>query len=107
MSLPLAPDADHNSANLDHGDFKFNAELDGLAIPPLDPQFFSSDEGVATVPYETFMSDLGFGFGSDDNCDFELTFNDLDNLYLPSEADDFLILNQWRMQECCLMGSVS
>ncbi|KAL6284476.1 hypothetical protein ACE6H2_015405 [Prunus campanulata] len=66
-------------------------KLDGLAIPPLDPHFVSSDEGMATVPYETFMSDLGFGFGSDDNCDFELTFDDLDNLYLPSEADDFLI----------------
>lgn len=91
MALPSAPDADHNSANLDHGDFKFNAELDGLAIPPLDPQFFSSDDGMATVPSDTFMSDLGFGFGSDDNCDFELTFDDLDNLYLPSEADDFLI----------------
>ncbi|KAL6284306.1 hypothetical protein ACE6H2_015235 [Prunus campanulata] len=93
MALPSAPDIDHNWANLDHGDFKFNAELDELAIPPLelDPQFFSSDEGMATVLYETFMSDLGFGFGFNDNCDFELTFDDLDNLYLPSEGDDFLI----------------
>lgn len=35
------------------------------------------------------MSDLGLTF--EDNCDFELTFDDLDNLYLPSETEDFLI----------------
>ncbi|KAL6186516.1 hypothetical protein ACLB2K_042636 [Fragaria x ananassa] len=66
-------------------------DFESLPILPLDPQFFSSDAGMATMAADSFMSDLGFGFGSDDNCDYELTFDDLDNLYLPSEADDFLL----------------
>ncbi|KAL6193328.1 hypothetical protein ACLB2K_034412 [Fragaria x ananassa] len=66
-------------------------DFESLPIPPLDPQFFSSDAGMATMAADSFMSDLGFGFGSDDNCDYELTFDDLDNLYIPSEADDFLL----------------
>ncbi|XP_050374143.1 bZIP transcription factor 17 [Argentina anserina] len=65
-------------------------DFESLPIPPLDPQFFSSDAVMAS---DSFMSDLGFGFGSDDNCDYELTFDDLDNLYLPSDADGFLLLD--------------
>ncbi|PRQ40240.1 putative transcription factor bZIP family [Rosa chinensis] len=77
----LPPDLTRNATNS-------GEDFESLPIPPLDPQFFPSDTGM---PSDSFMSDLGFGFGSEDNCDYELTFDDLDNLYLPSEADDFLI----------------
>ncbi|XP_068330175.1 bZIP transcription factor 17-like [Pyrus communis] len=95
MALPAEPHSGHNSTNHpDHTDFKFNSEMESLGIPPLDPEFFSSDNGMAAaaVPSDDpFMSDLGFGFGDDGNCEFELTFDDLDDLYLPSEAEDFLV----------------
>lgn len=80
----LPPDLTPNTSNS-------SEDFESLPIPPLDPQFFSSDSGMTTIPSDAFLSDLGFGFGSEDNCDYELTFDDLDNLYLPSETDDFLI----------------
>ncbi|KAM1158019.1 hypothetical protein ACFX2B_028322 [Malus domestica] len=94
MALPAEPHAGPDSANHpDHIDFKFNSEMESLPIPPLDPEFFSSDNCMASaaVTSDEFMSDLGFGFGPDDNCDFELTFDDLDKLYLPSVTEDFLL----------------
>lgn len=65
----------------------FSHDFDSLPIPPLDAQFFSSDAHLPSS--DAFISDLGLGF--EDNCDFELTFDDLENLYLPSETEDFLI----------------
>ncbi|KAK8651142.1 hypothetical protein V6N13_140755 [Hibiscus sabdariffa] len=46
---------------------QLNAELESLAIPPMDPLFLSSD----------------LGFPLDDNDDFQLTFDDFDELYFP------------------------
>ncbi|KAM1027740.1 hypothetical protein FF1_040437 [Malus domestica] len=94
MALPAEPHSGPDSANHpDHIDFKFKTEMESLPIPPLDPEFFSSDNCMASaaVTSDEFMSDLGFGFGPDDNCDFELTFDDLDKLYLPSVTKDFLL----------------
>ncbi|KAK1575314.1 hypothetical protein Q3G72_004433 [Acer saccharum] len=56
-----------------------SSDYDPLPIPPLDPLFLSTSAS----------DDLGFDF--DDNCDFELTFDDLDNLYFPSESEAFLL----------------
>ncbi|KAM1397422.1 hypothetical protein ACFX2I_015004 [Malus domestica] len=94
MVLPAEPHSGPDSANHpDHIDFKFKSEMESLPIPHLDPEFFSSDNCMASaaVTSDEFMSDLGFGFGPDDNCDFELTFDDLDKLYLPSVTKDFLL----------------
>lgn len=76
------PPPNPNPNNLSHG-------FDSLAVPPLDPQFFASSDAGLAASNDAFISDLGLGF--DDNCEFELTFDDLDHLYLPSETEDFLI----------------
>ncbi|KAK8532046.1 hypothetical protein V6N13_131394 [Hibiscus sabdariffa] len=44
-----------------------SSELESLAIPPMDPLFLSSD----------------LGFPLDDNDDFQLTFDEFDDLYFP------------------------
>ncbi|KAH7557122.1 hypothetical protein JRO89_XS11G0051300 [Xanthoceras sorbifolium] len=54
-------------------------DLDPLPIPPMDPLFLSTSTS----------DDLCFDL--DDNCDFELTFDDLDNLYFPSESEAFIL----------------
>ncbi|KAK9912175.1 hypothetical protein M0R45_036047 [Rubus argutus] len=54
---------------------------------------------MLTIPSDMFRSDLSFGFSSEDNCKYELTFDDLDNLYPPAEMDDFLILNRFDPKE--------
>ncbi|XP_022743499.1 bZIP transcription factor 17 [Durio zibethinus] len=51
------------------------SELESLAIPPMDPLYLSSD----------------LGFSLDDNDDFQLTFDDLDQLYFPSDSEHMLI----------------
>ncbi|KAA8517357.1 hypothetical protein F0562_017637 [Nyssa sinensis] len=56
-------------------------DFNSLPIPPLDPTIFSED---LTLP-DNFISDLG-AF-DDDFEDFDFTFDDL---YLPSENEDFL-----------------
>lgn len=48
-----------------------------LPIPPMDPLFLSTADDLA--------------FDLDDNCDFELTFDDLDNIYFPSESESFFL----------------
>jgi hypothetical protein len=76
----------------------YSSEFDSLPIPPMDSLFFSensnngnSNGNNGIISSENYISDLGFGFGFDDNPNFELTFDDLDDLYLPSENDEFLI----------------
>lgn len=65
----------------------FSAEFEPLSIPPLDHQFFSSDDAALR---EDFFSDLGLGL--EENCDYDFTFDDIgDDLYLPSETEEFLI----------------
>ncbi|KAL5546741.1 hypothetical protein UlMin_006428 [Ulmus minor] len=76
------PPAAPSNPSHDH----FSADSDSLAIPPLDPKFFSSEEGMVS---DNFFTDLGLGF--DENCDFELNFDDLDDLYLPSENEEFMM----------------
>ncbi|KAM6549440.1 hypothetical protein CsatB_021116 [Cannabis sativa] len=66
-------------------DGHFSADIDSLPIPPFDHQFFSSSDNA---PSDNFFSDLGLGFP--DNCEYELTFDDIEDLYLPSDTDDFL-----------------
>ena len=68
----------------------FSSEFDSLPIPPMDPVFFETDTHNINNS-ETFDSDLGFGFGFDDNSNFELTFDDIDDFYLPSENEEFII----------------
>ncbi|CBI32817.3 unnamed protein product, partial [Vitis vinifera] len=58
-----------------------SADSEPLAVPPLDPDFFSDNSNDAAL-HETFMSDLGL-----DGVDFDFTFDDL---YFPSESEDFL-----------------
>lgn len=58
-----------------------SADSEPLAVPPLDPEFFSDNGNGALLP-EGFMSDLEL-----DGVDFD--FN-VDDLYFPSESEDFL-----------------
>ncbi|XVE95723.1 hypothetical protein REPUB_Repub02eG0123800 [Reevesia pubescens] len=51
------------------------SELESLVIPPMDPLYLSSD----------------LGFPLDDNDDFQLTFDDLDQYYFPSDSDHFVM----------------
>ncbi|RDX95403.1 bZIP transcription factor 17, partial [Mucuna pruriens] len=61
----------------------FSAAFDNLPIPSMD-SLFNTD----ALP---FASDLDFGMDFDDNGEYEITFDDLDNIYIPSDADDFLL----------------
>ncbi|KAK7828587.1 bZIP transcription factor 17 [Quercus suber] len=67
-----------------------SSEFDSLPIPPMDSVFFETNTQNINNS-ETFDSDLGFGFGFDDNSNFELTFDDIDDFYLPSENEEFII----------------
>ena len=81
-----------------HNNNNYSSEFDSLPIPPMDSLFFSENNNNGSsngnngiTSSENYISDLGFGFGFDDNPNFELTFDDLEDLYLPSENDEFLI----------------
>ena len=67
-----------------------SSEFDSLPIPPMDSVFFETNTQNINNS-EAFDSDLGFGFGFDDNSNFELTFDDIDDFYLPSENEEFII----------------
>ncbi|KAA0053911.1 bZIP transcription factor 17-like [Cucumis melo var. makuwa] len=67
----------------------YASEFDSLPIPPLDSLFFSDPNHDG--PGDPFLYSTALDLGFDENDDFELTFDDLDDLCLPSEADDFLI----------------
>jgi hypothetical protein len=76
----------------------FSSEFDSLPIPPLDSLFFSDNNSNSnnvidtnSMSSEAYIADLGMGFGYDESADFELTFDDLENLYIPFETEDFLI----------------
>ncbi|OMO90099.1 hypothetical protein COLO4_19389 [Corchorus olitorius] len=49
------------------------SELESLAIPPMDPLYFSADLGLPL---------------DNDNDDFEITFDDLDQFYFPSDSEN-------------------
>lgn len=86
MADPIAEDQNPNPN-------PYASEFDSLQIPPLDSLFFSDPNHNVPGEEEPFIyaSGSAFDFGFDENSDFELTFDDLEDLYLPSEADDFLI----------------
>ena len=68
----------------------YASEFDSLQILPLDSLFFSDANSAAPGDPSVYSTPLNLGFEEID--DFELTFDDLDDLYLPSEAGHFLIL---------------
>ncbi|OMO53911.1 hypothetical protein CCACVL1_28241 [Corchorus capsularis] len=49
------------------------SELESLATPPMDPLYFSADLGLPL---------------DNDNDDFEITFDDLDQFYFPSDSEN-------------------
>ncbi|XP_044505298.1 bZIP transcription factor 17-like isoform X2 [Mangifera indica] len=59
-------------------------DFSSLPIPPLDSMFFSGQNHTSSFP-----DDLDFVL--EDNCDFDISFGDLDNLYFPSESDKFVL----------------
>ncbi|KAE8125138.1 hypothetical protein FH972_019972 [Carpinus fangiana] len=71
----------------------FSSEFDSLPIPPLDFLYFSENNsnGVNnnSMSSEAYIADLGMGFGYDENLEF--TFDDLEDLEIPFETEDFLI----------------
>lgn len=69
----------------------YASEFDTLQIPPLDSLFFSDPNNTIPTGADHFLFTTPLDLGFDENDDFELTFDDLDHLYLPSDADDFLI----------------
>ncbi|KAI9095999.1 hypothetical protein K1719_026146 [Acacia pycnantha] len=73
-------------------DLTFNdlsSEFDNLPIPSMDSLFFSGDDHAQYS--EAFASnfDLALEFGNDG--EFEISFDDLTNLHIPDETDDFLL----------------
>ncbi|QCD97080.1 bZIP transcription factor 17-like [Vigna unguiculata] len=63
---------------------EFSTEFGSLPLLTMD-SLFNSD----TLP---FTSDLEFGMDFDDNNgEFEITFDDLDEICIPSDAEDFLL----------------
>ncbi|XP_028766781.1 bZIP transcription factor 17 [Neltuma alba] len=68
-----------------------SSELDNLPAPSMDPLFFSDNNHA--MPSEAFASDLDLAMEFGNDGDFEISFDDLDNLYIPLEVDDFLIPN--------------
>lgn len=67
------------SSDLDFDDF--SGQFNNLPIPSIDAFFNDVD---------TFPSDLDLPLG-----DFEITFDDLDTLCIPSDTDDFLLPDAW------------
>ncbi|KAJ0258271.1 bZIP transcription factor 17 [Hirschfeldia incana] len=59
--------------------------FDSFPIPPFDDQFHHP--GSDQTPIGELMSDLGFPIDGE----FELTFDGMDDLYLPAENETFLI----------------
>ena len=51
---------------------------------------FAENDGDA-LPPDAFASDLDFAMDFGDGGDYEITFDDLDNLCIPSDPDDFLL----------------
>ncbi|KAI9124477.1 hypothetical protein K1719_004399 [Acacia pycnantha] len=66
-----------------------SSEFDNLPVPSMDPLFFSGDDHA--LPSEAFASDfdLAMEFGNDG--EFEISFDDLTDLHIPDETDDFLL----------------
>ncbi|OIV97391.1 hypothetical protein TanjilG_17575 [Lupinus angustifolius] len=74
------PPPDPPSMSADLGFDDFTAAFDNGPIPSVDSLFDDT-----ALPTEAFASDL----------DFEITFDDIDNLYIPSDAEDFLLLDAY------------
>ncbi|KAF2289040.1 hypothetical protein GH714_024589 [Hevea brasiliensis] len=67
-------------------------DFDSLPIPPLDPMFLSAQNSLSTtIAGENFISDLPLSL--DDDYDFDITFDDHDSFYFPSENEHFSIPN--------------
>ncbi|KAJ9180893.1 hypothetical protein P3X46_009081 [Hevea brasiliensis] len=80
---PPPPVADSNNSMDD---------FDSLPIPPLDPMFLSAQNSLSTtIAGENFISDLPLSL--DDDYDFDITFDDHDSFYFPSENEHFSIPN--------------
>ncbi|CAL0323520.1 unnamed protein product [Lupinus luteus] len=62
----------------------FTAAFDNVPIPSVDSLFDDT-----ALPTEAFASDLDLAM------DFEITFDDIDNLCIPSDAEDFLLLDAY------------
>ncbi|XP_041027760.1 bZIP transcription factor 17-like [Juglans microcarpa x Juglans regia] len=67
-----------------------SSAFDSIPIPPLD-SMFTSEENNNVMSSETYMSDLGMELGLNENADFDFTFDDLEDLYLPYETEQILI----------------
>ncbi|KAF8104660.1 hypothetical protein N665_0170s0036 [Sinapis alba] len=65
------------------------SDFDSFSIPPFDDQFHHP--GSDQTPIGELMSDLGFPIDGD----FELTFDGMEDLYLPAENETFLIPEQF------------
>ncbi|GLT95709.1 hypothetical protein SLE2022_133760 [Rubroshorea leprosula] len=63
-------------------DPNLTAELESLAATPMDPLFFSAPDSIP---------DGDLGFPLDDNGDFNLTFDEFDDLYFPLGSENFVI----------------
>ncbi|KAE9588670.1 hypothetical protein Lal_00030322 [Lupinus albus] len=76
------PPPDPPLMSTDLGFDDFTAAFDNVPIPSVDSLFDDT-----ALPTEAFASDLDFAM------DFEITFDDMDNLCIPSDAEDFLLLD--------------
>ncbi|XP_019447120.1 PREDICTED: bZIP transcription factor 17-like isoform X2 [Lupinus angustifolius] len=62
------------------------SQFNNIPIPSMDSLF---DDNA--LPTEAFASDLDFAMDFGDNDDFEITFDDVDNLCFPPDDQDFLL----------------
>ncbi|CAL0332821.1 unnamed protein product [Lupinus luteus] len=80
------PPPDPPLISSDLGIDDFTSQFNNIPIPSMDSLF---DDNA--LPTEAFASDLDFAMDFGDNDDFEITFDDVDNLCFPSDAQDFLL----------------
>ncbi|KAI4300922.1 hypothetical protein L6164_034248 [Bauhinia variegata] len=83
----------------------FSVEFNNLPVPSMDSLFF--DNNNDTVPSDAFASDLELGMEFGESGDFEITFDDLDNLYIPSDAEDFLLPDGYNPTAASILPSGS
>ncbi|KAK5770018.1 TGACG-sequence-specific DNA-binding TGA-1B [Gossypium arboreum] len=62
-----------------------------MAEAPLEPQMGSELESLAIPPMDSLYLSSDLGFPLDENDDFQLTFDDFDDLYFPSDSDHLIM----------------
>ncbi|XP_054813252.1 bZIP transcription factor 17-like [Prosopis cineraria] len=66
-----------------------SSEFDSLPVPSMDPLFLYGNDQA--IPTEAFAPDLDLAIEFGNDGDLDISFDDLSNLHIPHETDDFLL----------------